>query len=114
VPERIYSIDLGRSPAVPQQARLSDCKTGKAYEERAFLDDPLVAGTKVQPSVYAAAIRTRYPGISVDSGYWFVSAMGNFRFLPVPADQERPRHVLDVMDRCIRTGAFPQLPGPDD
>jgi RecB family exonuclease len=111
---RIDRIDLGPDPAAPEQARLIDYKTGKAYEERAFIDDPLVAGTKVQPSVYAAAIRTRYPGISVDSGYWFVSARGNFRFLPVPDDQERLRHVLDVMDRGLRAGAFPQVPGPDD
>jgi RecB family exonuclease len=111
---RIDRIDLGPDPAAPERARLIDYKTGRPYEERAFVDDALVAGTRVQPSVYAGAIRARHPGIRVDSGYWFVSARGNFRFLAVPDDQDRLSHVLDVVDRGLRAGAFPQVPGPDD
>src|SRR5207244_10213837 len=56
---RIDRIDLGPDPAAPEEARLIDYKTGRAYEERDFADDPLVGGPRVQPSVYAAAIRTR-------------------------------------------------------
>lgn len=110
---RIDRIDLGPNPAAPQSARLIDYKTGRAYQDD-FKSDPVVAGTRVQPSVYAAAIRARYPGIDVTSGYWFVSTKGKFEFLSVPDDQARLRQVLDVMDRGLRAGAFPQVPGSDD
>src|SRR5260370_35977789 len=56
---RIDRIDLGPDPAAPEQARLIDYKTGKAYEERAFIDDPLVAGTKGPPPGHASTIPTR-------------------------------------------------------
>ena len=111
---RIDRIDLGPNPLEPQVARLIDYKTGRAYKDNDFVGDPVVAGTKVQPSVYSAVIRSRYPGIRVESGYWFVSTKGNFKFLSVADDPERLRSVLDVVDRGIRAGAFPQVPGSDD
>jgi RecB family exonuclease len=111
---RIDRIDLGPNPLEPQVARLIDYKTGRAYKHNDFVGDPVVAGTKVQPSVYSAVIRSRYPGIRVESGYWFVSTKGNFKFLSVADDPERLRSVLDVVDRGIRAGAFPQVPGSDD
>jgi ATP-dependent helicase/nuclease subunit B len=111
---RIDRIDLGPNPLEPQVARLIDYKTGRAYKDNDFVGDPVVAGTKVQPSVYSAVIRSRYPGIRVESGYWFVSTKGNFKFLSVADDPERLRSVLDVVDRGIQAGAFPQVPGSDD
>ena len=111
---RIDRIDLGPDPLSPQVARLIDYKTGRAYRDSDFDGDPVVAGTKVQPSVYSAVIRSRYPGIRVESGYWFVSTKGNFKFLSVSDDPERLRSVLDVVDRGMREGAFPQVPGSDD
>ena len=113
---RIDRIDLGPDPASPKEARLIDYKTGsgKGYSEKDLAVDPVEAGTKVQPSIYAAVIRTRFPGIDVKSGYWFVSAKGNFKFIKVRDDPERLRQVLDVVDRGLRAGAFPQVPGSDD
>lgn len=111
---RIDRVDLGPDPSAPVQARLIDYKTGRAYAKKDFEKDPVVAGTKAQPSLYAAAIRSRYPNVSVASGYWFASTRGGFEFLAVPDDPDRLRHVLDVMDRGLRAGAFPQVPGPDD
>jgi hypothetical protein len=110
---RIDRIDLGPDPAAPQSARLIDYKTGGArqYSDKAFIADPVMAGTKVQPSVYGAAIRARYPGIRVESAYWFVSSKGEFRFMTVPDGPERLRSALSVVDRGIRAGAFPQVPG---
>ena len=43
----------------------------------------VVSGTKVQPSIYAAAIQDQYPGIDVDSRYWFASTKGEFKFVDV-------------------------------
>jgi ATP-dependent helicase/nuclease subunit B len=111
---RIDRIDLGPDPQSPKVARLIDYKTGRAFNERDFEADPVVAGTQVQPSVYGAVIRSRYPGIEVKSGYWFVSTKGNFKFLAVQDDPARLRSVLDVVDRGLRAGAFPQVPGSDD
>jgi len=111
---RIDRIDLGPDPLSPQVARLIDYKTGRAYKDTDFDADPVVGGTKVQPSVYSGVIRSRYPGIRVESGYWFVSTKGNFKFLSVTDDPERLRSVLDVVDRGMREGAFPQVPGSDD
>lgn len=112
---RIDRIDLGPDPSHPKVARLIDYKTGGSsqYSETAFDEDPVVAGTKVQPSVYGAAIRARYPGITVQSNYWFVSAKGRFKLMPVPDDPERLRSALAIVDRGIRTGAFPQVPGSE-
>ena len=112
---RIDRIDLGPDPSSPVEARLIDYKTGssKSYSESELKSDPVAAGTKVQPSIYSAVIRSRYPGINVKSGYWFVSAKGEFKFLSVPDDPERLRQVLDVVDLGLRAGAFPQVPGPD-
>jgi hypothetical protein len=113
---RIDRVDLGPDPSAPEVARLIDYKTGgfSHYSETAFKEDPVVAGTKLQPSVYGAAIRARYPGISVESAYWFVSAKGTFKLLTVPDDPERLRAALAIVDRGIRAGAFPQVPGPED
>ena len=113
---RIDRIDLGPNPSAPREARLIDYKTGsgKGYSEKDLDADPVAAGTKVQPSIYAAVIRTRYQGVDVKSGYWFVSAKGSFKFIKVRDDPERLRQVLDVVDRGLRAGAFPQVPGPDD
>ena len=112
---RIDRIDLGPNPAAPQAARLIDYKTGSArrYSDKAFAADSVMAGTKVQPSVYGAAIRARYPGIHVESAYWFVSSNGEFKFMPVPDGPERLRSALSVVDRGIRAGAFPQVPGAE-
>jgi ATP-dependent helicase/nuclease subunit B len=113
---RIDRIDLGPNPSKPQEARLIDYKTGsgKGYSDKDLEADPVAAGTKVQPSIYAAVIRSRFPAVNVRSGYWFVSAKGNFKFVKVRDDPERLRQVLDVVDRGLRAGAFPQVPGPDD
>jgi ATP-dependent helicase/nuclease subunit B len=113
---RIDRIDLGPDPAAPYVARLIDYKTGSStsYKENDFAEDPVVAGTKVQPSIYGAAIRARYPDIRVESAYWFVSSKGIFKFMPVPDDPERLRSALAVVDRGIRAGAFPQFPGPEE
>jgi hypothetical protein len=113
---RIDRIDLGPKPSAPVEARLIDYKTGsgKGYSEKDLEVDPVAAGTKVQPSIYAAVIRTRYPGVNVKSGYWFVSAKGSFKFIKVRDEPERLKQVLDVVDRGLRAGAFPQVPGPDD
>jgi len=112
---RIDRIDLGPYPSHPKLARLIDYKTGGSsrYSENAFDEDPVVAGTKVQPSVYGAAIRARYPGITVQSAYWFASAKGAFKLMPVPDDPERLRSALAIVDRGIRAGAFPQVPGSE-
>ncbi|MDQ6793262.1 MAG: PD-(D/E)XK nuclease family protein, partial [Chloroflexota bacterium] len=112
---RIDRIDLGPDPSAPQVARLIDYKTGgfTRYSEKAFKEDPVVAGTKVQPSVYGAAIRARYPGIRVESAYWFASSKGAFKLMSVPDDPERLRAALAIVDRGIRAGAFPQVPGPE-
>jgi hypothetical protein len=111
---RIDRIDLGPDPSAPKVARLIDYKTGRAYNENDFKADPVVAGTKVQPSIYSAVIRSRFPDISVESGYWFVSTKGNFKFFSVADDPRRLRSVLGVVDRGLRAGAFPQVPGSDD
>jgi RecB family exonuclease len=113
---RIDRIDIGPDPSSPTEARLIDYKTGsgKDYNDKELKADPVAAGTKVQPSIYAAVIRSRYPGIRVSSGYWFVTAKGNFRLLEVKDDPGRLRQVLDVVDRGLREGAFPQVPGSDD
>jgi hypothetical protein len=111
---RIDRIDLGPDPTAPKVARLIDYKTGRAYNENDFKADPVVAGTKVQPSIYSDVIRSRYPDISVKSGYWFVSTKGNFKFFSVADDPSRLRSVLGVVDRGLRAGAFPQVPGSDD
>ncbi|MGH7877407.1 MAG: PD-(D/E)XK nuclease family protein, partial [Candidatus Dormibacteraceae bacterium] len=111
---RIDRVDLGPDPLAPQSARLIDYKTSKDYPEGDFAADPVVAGRRVQPSVYAAAIRARFPGLGVHGGYWFVSAKGRFKFLDVPDHQGRLREVLEVMDRSLRAGAFQQVPGPAD
>jgi hypothetical protein len=113
---RIDRVDLGPDKDKPQVARLIDYKTGSGskFKDRDFEKDPVVAGTKVQPSLYAAAIRSTYPGIAVTSGYWFISTKGKFRFLSVTAADDRLRKVLDGMDRGIRAGAFPQVPGDED
>jgi len=112
---RIDRIDLGPDPSAPQVARLIDYKTGgfTRYSENAFKEDPVVAGTKVQPSVYGAAIRARYPGIRVESAYWFASSKGAFKLMSVPDDPGRLRSALAIVDRGIRAGAFPQVPGPE-
>jgi ATP-dependent helicase/nuclease subunit B len=112
---RIDRIDLGPDPSAPQVARLIDYKTGGStrYSENAFRKDPVVAGTKVQPSIYGAAIRARYPGIRVESAYWFASSKGAFKLMSVPDDPERLRSALAVVDRGIRAGAFPQVPGSE-
>jgi len=112
---RIDRIDLGPDPSAPKVARLIDYKTGSStrYSENAFKEDPVVAGTKVQPSVYGAAIRARYPGIQVESAYWFASSKGAFKLMSVPDDPERLRSALAIVDRGIRAGAFPQVPGSE-
>lgn len=111
---RIDRVDLGPDPLAPQSARLIDYKTSKDYPEGDFAVDPVAAGTRVQPAVYAAAIRARFPGLRVQGGYWFVTAKGHFKFLAVPDDQGRLRDVLEVMDRSLKAGAFQQVPGPPD
>lgn len=113
---RIDRIDIGPDLSAPVEARLIDYKTGsgKDYNDKELRADPVAAGTKVQPSIYAAVIKSRYPGITVKSGYWFISAKGNFRLLEVKDDPERLHQVLDVVDRGLRAGAFPQVPGTDD
>jgi ATP-dependent helicase/nuclease subunit B len=112
---RIDRIDLGPDPSEPEAARLIDYKTGSAfnYKESEFAKDPVVAGTKVQPSVYAAAVRSQFADIRISSGYWFASAKGGFNFLHVADDEARLREVLGVMDRGLRSGAFPQVPGDE-
>jgi ATP-dependent helicase/nuclease subunit B len=111
---RIDRIDLGPDPAGPVAARLIDYKTGRAYSQKDFEADPVVAGTRVQPSIYASALRARFPGLRVDSGYWFVSAKGEFEFVSVPGDGGRLGEVLRVVDEGLHAGAFPQVPGSED
>lgn len=111
---RIDRVDLGPDQAAPEAARLIDYKTGRAYSEKEFEADPVVGGTRVQPSIYTAAVRARYPGIRVESGYWFISAKGEFEFVKVPDDGGRLGQVLGVVDSGLRAGAFPQVPGPED
>jgi len=113
---RIDRIDLGPDPKAPEVARLIDYKTGgsTAFDEDDFAADPVVAGTKMQPSIYGAAIRARYPSVRVESAYWFVSAKGKFELFPAPEDPERLRSALTIIDNGIRAGAFPQIPGPEE
>lgn len=112
----IDRVDVGDSAAY-----VTDYKTGSAYDEREFLADPVVAGTKVQLAVYSNAVRRHLeaagrPVGQVTASYWFISEKGHFERVAVtegPESNGRLAQVMEIVNQGLGAGAFPQVPGEE-
>jgi len=112
----IDRVDIGDGSAF-----VTDYKTGTAYDEKEFLADPVVAGTKVQLAVYSNAVRRHLeaagrPVGQVTASYWFISEKGHFERIAVTDGVEsnaRLAQVMEVVNEGLTVGAFPQVPGEE-
>lgn len=115
----IDRVDVAPDRVRPERARLMDYKTG-SIDAKAIEKDPLVAGTHVQPAVYALAVWDRLralgaPEPEIEAGYWQIAARHRFRYTQVPVGgaHESLRRVLAAVDDGVTRGAFPLVPGAE-
>lgn len=113
---RIDRVDLSPDQRHPAAALVLDYKTGKPFSQHTIDADPLVAGTKTQLAAYTRALGARFTGLrEVAASYWYVTSPGGFARVTVRGGAEaRLAEVLSVVDRGVRAGAFPQVPGGED
>ena len=76
-----------------------------------------MAGKHIQLMLYRRAVLASLPDLEdVDGAYWFVTSRGDFKLLPegplAPGD-DRLTEVLEIVERGMRAGAFPQIPGDE-
>lgn len=98
-----------------------DYKSGREFPTQRQLDaDPVIRGRVLQLPIYAEALRQLDdPGddVAVQSGYWFITERGGFKFNGVAWNDDNDRAfrgTVNLIMRNIRDGLFPQRPGAED
>jgi ATP-dependent helicase/DNAse subunit B len=112
---KIDRIDLDRDRV---RAWVFDYKTGSAYPDALFADDPVAAGQHVQIALYTHVVRALFPEVrQVGGAYWFATTKGGFKRVELSSDdatvEGRLVEVVDVVARGVRAGSFPQTPGEE-
>ncbi len=108
----IDRVDVARDGL---RAVVMDYKTGSSRQYEKMKDDPLMAGKRLQLSVYALAVReTLPPDAALRAEYWFTSANGGYTRVPVTLDaiEAQFRNTVQGIVEGVRGGVFPANPGP--
>ena len=93
-----------------------DYKTGKPHKYASVsVDDPDVAGTRLQLPIYGAAARAHHrdPTAAVQAEYWFISTAGDFRRIGYRVTDEvvaRVGETLATIVAGVEAGVFASHP----
>ncbi len=96
-----------------------DYKTGSTFSYQDLQEDPIDRGKHLQLGVYSLAAKQLAPRADkVEAAYWFPTARGDFRMLPIPyfnIDVEsvarRFQEGVQTIVSGIEAGVFPANPG---
>lgn len=118
----IDRLDLPPEGMPPDAALVLDYKSGWIPNQKHLKADPVLAGTQMQLAAYSVATRrwlAEEKGAgdpAVEAAYWGITAKWKFARVSVTLDadvERRLREVVDIIDRGLRNGAFPQVPGDE-
>ncbi len=95
------------------RAWIIDYKTGAMWPDKPEGDDPFAKGTRLQLGLYATAL-AQGQDVNVTGRYWFVTQRAGFGVIEYqhsPGNAARLEATVRAIDRGIRSGTFPAIPG---
>ena len=107
------SADRVNRALTGNRAWIIDYKTGAIWADKVQEDDPFAKGTRLQLGLYAAALAGGQD-INVTGRYWFVTQRAGFGVIEYqhsPGNAARLDATVRAIDRGIRSGTFPAIPG---